>query len=113
MWPSTCALSVETCDRPNHHLRTPSTVRASTTAPMTMKTLRRELVAFAGAAALGAGEGRAGDSVSGSIVVAIVLFLNAGSARCPPTGPTQSVPILRQTARRCPHHGHAAMKPGR
>src|SRR6266550_2272636 len=98
MWPSTCALSVETCERLNHHLR----------APMIMKTVRRELLGRA--AVEGRGAGLAGVSVSGSIVVAIVLFLNAGSARGPPSGPAQCAPLPPRSAHRCPRHARGAVK---
>src|SRR5437867_10072978 len=112
MCPSTWALSVETCERPNHHLRAPMISRPSRITPMIMNTVRRELLGLAATAPrLGAGAGRAGDSVFGSIVVAIVLFLNAGSARCPPSGLTQSAPLRPQNAHRCPRHGRGAIVP--
>src|SRR5882762_9107847 len=111
MWPSTCALSVETCERLNHHFRTPKITSPSRITPMIRKTVRRELLGRA--AVEGRGPGRAGVSVSGSIVVVIVLFLNAGSARCPPSGLTQSVLLRPQTARRYQRPERAAVIPAR
>src|SRR5882672_5981700 len=112
MWPSTCALSVETCERPNHHLRAPKITNPSKITPMIMKTVRRELLGgAAGAGVEGRGAGRAEASVFGSIVVAIVLFLNAGSARCPPSGPAQYALSPPRNAHRCPRHARGAVKP--
>src|SRR6266436_8144201 len=114
MWPSTWALSVETCERPNHHFRTPKITSPSRITPMIMKTVRRELLGGgAGAGAEARGAGRAEVSVSGSIVVAIVVFLNAGSARCPPSGRAQCALLPPRNAHRCPRHARGAVKPER
>src|SRR5204862_6405373 len=72
MWPSTWALSVETCDRLNHHLRAPIRSSPARMTPMMMKTVRREL--------LGAGFGGAagGAACAGRVLVSdgyVVLFI--------------------------------------
>jgi hypothetical protein len=79
IWPSTCALSVDTCDRPNHHLRIPSISMPSRMMLMMEKTSLRERL---GACLVTDGRGRISGLASveggalGSMVVAIVIVLD-------------------------------------
>src|SRR6185295_19708699 len=75
MCPSTCALSVETWERPNHHRRIPRNSRLSRMTLMIEKTSLRERL---GVGFVTDGRGLAsvlGSVAVGSIVVAIVPFL--------------------------------------
>src|SRR6266850_4951133 len=71
MCPSTWALSVETCERPNHHRRIPRNSRLSRMTLMIEKTSLRERLGV-GFVTDGRGFASVLGSVVGSIVVAIV-----------------------------------------
>src|SRR5580765_533278 len=76
MCPSTWALSVETCERPNHQRRIPRTSMVSRMTLMIEKTsLRERLGGVAGFCT----DGRGADRISASTVVAIASSLMQGT----------------------------------
>src|SRR5260370_1746449 len=102
MWPSTCALSVETWERLQMYLRTPPATSTSSTAPRIIRTSRRRRPG-AGASTAASGEmpwSCRERFTSGSIVVAITLFPCLG--------------LLMQRARRAyrPRQRHARRRGG-
>src|SRR6266550_206297 len=120
MWPSTCALSVETWVRLQMYLRTPPATSRSSTAPRIIRTNRRRppgAASAAGASGAIPGSGRAPRCfTSGSIVVAIVVsqsLVNCQQPRVTNPGRKLGVSLMQRPRRpHRPRQRHARRRGG-